>query len=148
MEKPFTEQSNHFSKNIDICSSEEIVDIFETVDLSMFAAEVSSYPGLLNELVLSKMYTLFNKMVELQNKHNTGNKCKVIVSGCGTSGRIGFLISTIYDYLLSTQGMFDFCMAGGVEALFSSVEAPEDNPDYGMQDLVGVLNGHETIYIG
>ncbi|XP_057304668.1 glucokinase regulatory protein-like [Hydractinia symbiolongicarpus] len=148
MDKPFTEQSNHVSKNIDICSSEEILDIFKTVDLGMFAAEVSSYPGLLNELVLSKMYTLFNKMVELQNKRSAGKNCKVVVSGCGTSGRIGFLISTIYDELLSTQGMFDFCMAGGVEALFSSVEAPEDNPDYGMQDLVGVINGHEAIFIG
>ena len=60
-------------------------------------------------------------------------KVALIFTGCGTSGRIGFLSSTYENDTGSVR--CDYVMAGGPKAVVFSNELPEDDPALGVKDL-------------
>ena len=69
-------------------------------------------------------------------KRVVGDKSKkvaLIFTGCGTSGRIGFLSSTYENDTGSVR--CDYVMAGGPKAVVFSNELPEDDPALGVKDL-------------
>ncbi|XP_033123657.1 glucokinase regulatory protein-like isoform X2 [Anneissia japonica] len=74
-------------------------------------------------------------------KHKQGS---VILSGCGTSGRIAFFLARKFNQLLEELGLvpcFEYLIAGGDKALFTSQEAPEDDPASGTRVLQQALEG-------
>ena len=57
------------------------------------------------------------------------NNDKIVLSGCGTSGRLGFFCSRAFNRILKSldqNPVFDYLMAGGDEALFVSQELVEE----------------------
>ena len=65
-------------------------------------------------------------------------KKKVLLAGCGTSGRLGFFCSRQFNRILSKFGLFgvfDYSLAGDDEAIFVSNEIVEDSPQMGSDDL-------------
>ena len=66
------------------------------------------------------------------------SKNKVLLTGCGTSGRLAFFCSRQFNRVLCEMNLFpsfDYLMAGGDEALFVSQELAEDQPQLGAADL-------------
>ena len=66
-------------------------------------------------------------------------KKKVLLAGCGTSGRLGFFCSRQFNRILTKFGLFgvfDYSLAGDDEAIFVSNEIVEDSPQMGSDDLM------------
>uniref|UniRef100_A0A3Q4HC20 Glucokinase regulatory protein-like n=1 Tax=Neolamprologus brichardi TaxID=32507 RepID=A0A3Q4HC20_NEOBR len=76
----------------------------------------------------------------------------VVLSGCGTSGRLAFLISSGFNKALSQLNqseVYSYIIAGGDRALLSSQEAPEDDPKLGVLSLKKVCEGKKRVlFIG
>ena len=58
----------------------------------------------------------------------------VISMGCGTSGRIAYMVSKRYQNLLKNTNI-DYICAAGDSALLLLDEMPEDDPLLGIKDL-------------
>jgi N-acetylmuramic acid 6-phosphate (MurNAc-6-P) etherase len=62
----------------------------------------------------------------------------VVLSGCGTSGRLAFFTARSFNAAMVARGLppcFRYICAGGDSALFVSREAPEDNWQAGVDRL-------------
>ena len=80
-------------------------------------------------------------------------KKKVLLAGCGTSGRLGFFCSRQFNRILTKFGLFgafDYSLAGDDEAIFVSNEIVEDSPQMGSDDLMKFMNQHNGLgaYVG
>jgi N-acetylmuramic acid 6-phosphate (MurNAc-6-P) etherase/predicted NBD/HSP70 family sugar kinase/GNAT superfamily N-acetyltransferase len=60
---------------------------------------------------------------------------RLIMSGCGTSGRIAFLTARRFKF-----SSCDYLIAGGDSALLLSDELPEDSPEQGAADLAALVS--------
>uniref|UniRef100_H2Z8J3 SIS domain-containing protein n=1 Tax=Ciona savignyi TaxID=51511 RepID=H2Z8J3_CIOSA len=104
-----------------------------------------------------KEKTLFNsdiideisKVAEIASAFMTSESNNAIVlSGCGTSGRLAFMTARSFNQVVPGQ-KFSYTIAGGDKALFTSQEAPEDDRNAGVQDLIRVTGGKEKVlFIG
>ena len=68
----------------------------------------------------------------------------IVLSGCGTSGRIGFIVARAFNRIMEAAGRqpcFHYLCAGGDPALFTSYEAPEDNVAAGREALEAASAG-------
>uniref|UniRef100_A0A3B5MGG4 SIS domain-containing protein n=1 Tax=Xiphophorus couchianus TaxID=32473 RepID=A0A3B5MGG4_9TELE len=76
----------------------------------------------------------------------------VVLSGCGTSGRLAFFMASGFNRELQRLNYAPICsyvIAGGDRALFSSQEAPEDDPTLGALRLKKVSEGKKRVlFIG
>uniref|UniRef100_A0A3Q2EJN4 Glucokinase regulator n=1 Tax=Cyprinodon variegatus TaxID=28743 RepID=A0A3Q2EJN4_CYPVA len=76
----------------------------------------------------------------------------IVLSGCGTSGRLAFFITSGFNRELRRLNQGAICLyiiAGGDRALFSSQEAPEDDPILGSLSLRKVSEGKKRVlFIG
>ncbi|XP_063733429.1 glucokinase regulatory protein [Eleginops maclovinus] len=72
----------------------------------------------------------------------------VVLSGCGTSGRLAFLVTSAFNRALeelNRSPVYSYTIAGGDRALFSSQEAPEDDPKMGMLSLKEICEGKKRV---
>uniref|UniRef100_A0A3B3UMM7 Glucokinase regulator n=1 Tax=Poecilia latipinna TaxID=48699 RepID=A0A3B3UMM7_9TELE len=72
----------------------------------------------------------------------------VVLSGCGTSGRLAFFMASGFNRELQRLNYAPVCsyvIAGGDRALFSSQEAPEDDPTLGALCLKKVSEGKKRV---
>uniref|UniRef100_A0A671SSH6 SIS domain-containing protein n=1 Tax=Sinocyclocheilus anshuiensis TaxID=1608454 RepID=A0A671SSH6_9TELE len=76
----------------------------------------------------------------------------IVLSDCGTSGRIAYLLVTSFNEMLNAQKQKQICsyiIAGGDRALLTSQEAPEDDPALGARTLDKVCAGKKRVlFIG
>ena len=140
-----TEQRNPNSLDIDLKSTEEIVEIFHEENRNVVAA-VEAVSGSITKGV-QLITAAFRK----------GGRLFYI--GAGTSGRLGVLDASECPPTFSTPpDMVQGIIAGGDRALRRSVEAAEDKPDAGAeairergvaeQDvLVGIASSGYTPYV-
>ena len=146
--KPITEQSNPKSENIDVSSPEDIVNILANCDDELFEGFDSSQ-GLFQEDVLKSIESVATIVSDLLY---TPNESCIILSGCGTSGRLAFMVCSTFNVklkALNSKPCFKYLIAGGDEALFTSQEAFEDDPGTGKADLMKAIAGKRRIvYIG
>ena len=144
-----TEARNNTSRHIGELDGHGIIKIFEMNDTSLFSEINHGQPGLCHQKVLHKIRILKETILELLHE-NEGNT-QIILAGCGTSGRLGFILSKMFDKFMrlsQSRTSFQNCMAGGSAALISSQEGSEDNPDVGKEDLISVLHEEKAVYIG
>lgn len=144
-----TEARNDISRNIDELDGNGIIKIFEMSDTSFFSEISHGQPGLCHQKVLNKIRILKEIILELLQEKE-GNT-QIIFAGCGTSGRLGFVLSKMLDKFMRLSQLrtsFQNCMAGGLAALIASQESSEDNPDAGKEDLISVLHGEKAVYVG
>ena len=140
-----TEQRNPNSLDIDLKSTEEIVEIFHEENRNVVAA-VEAVSGSIAKGV-QLITAAFRK----------GGRLFYI--GAGTSGRLGVLDASECPPTFSTHpDMVQGIIAGGDRALRCSVEAAEDKPEMGAQAirergvteqdvLVGIASSGYTPYV-
>uniref|UniRef100_A0A3B3D1E1 SIS domain-containing protein n=1 Tax=Oryzias melastigma TaxID=30732 RepID=A0A3B3D1E1_ORYME len=146
---PVTEKSNPLTRDIDRASPSGIVGMLEACDAQMFQRETgTNYQRLFDDQVVTTL-TEVAKRVELILKDPQDSL--VVLSGCGTSGRLAFFISRFNEALkqLNRTLVYSYIIAGGDRALLSSQEAPEDDPELGMLSLQKVRLGKKRVlFIG
>ena len=103
---------------------------------------------------MTENYTLASQSTNIESLANSikcaiDNKKKIILGGCGTSGRLGFFVTRKFNRLLKAQNyhpVFDYSLAGDDEAIFVSNEIVEDSPQMGAADLEAFKN--VAAYVG
>ncbi|KAI8495955.1 hypothetical protein Bbelb_263710 [Branchiostoma belcheri] len=131
---PFTERSNPLTQNIDVADCKGIVDILHSCDEEMLAGSFQ-FPGLQDD---STVRTILGAVDHIAAIMQEPEDHLVVMSGCGTSGRMAFLAATTCNRLLIQSGRKACCVyliAGGDRALLTSQEAPEDDPLLGASEL-------------
>ncbi|CAF0741902.1 unnamed protein product [Didymodactylos carnosus] len=121
---PFTERPHDLTTNIDAETPEGIVQSLHKCNLEVFDG---------------------------YQEYKTENSA-IIISGCGTSGRIGFLATATFNQLCEKQTKspkYKYIIAGGNRALVSSVEATEDSPNEGVRTLTQIADSYDKVlFIG
>lgn len=141
MMQPVTEQSNELTKNIDIASPSEMVKLLHEADKQMFLETT----GLLSRRTLQTVEDIVDVATRLLQ---TGDSNLIVMSGCGTSGRIAFQTFRTLNRLLQQTGKqnhVDYLIAGSDRALSESRENVEDNPHVGRTDLQAITSGKAKI---
>ncbi|XP_060735486.1 glucokinase regulatory protein isoform X2 [Tachysurus vachellii] len=135
---PITEKSNPITRDIDRANPKEIVQMLQKCDAEIF--ERTSYGNhmyqTLNSLSVVQTIVDVSKRVEVILKDPEDSL--IILSGCGTSGRVAFLLATSLNRLLASQNhkqIYSYIIAGGDKALLTSQETPEDDPLLGALSL-------------
>ncbi len=151
-EEPITEQSNILTTNIDLAESgHQILSILAQTDLEILNGwklnETLTTDGLkYDESIQKKLLKLAQLIAENIEKKSL----MLILSGCGTSGRLAYLYSQkLNEYFQSKVA--DYILAGGDYALINSVEAIEDRPDIGCNQLKSKLDQYtnkKIVYVG
>ncbi|XP_070786951.1 glucokinase regulatory protein [Enoplosus armatus] len=149
---PVSEKSNPLTRDIDRVSASCIVRMLQACDAQMFQEETgATYQRLSSERVVETLMEVA-KRVERILKVSDPQDSLVVLSGCGTSGRLAFLISSCFNRVLRELNqslVYSYIIAGGDRALLSSQEAPEDDPKLGMLSLKKVCEGKKRVlFIG
>src|SRR5438552_3313234 len=80
-------------------------------------------------------------------KHNA-----IVMSGCGTSGRIAYFVARSFNRILESIGqspIFRYTISGTDTALLESEELPEDDPNAGSQQLSHIIQQKKDVmFIG
>ncbi|GFN76051.1 N-acetylmuramic acid 6-phosphate etherase [Plakobranchus ocellatus] len=145
---PITERPNPLSIDIGFASPKDIVLILCACDQEIFSGWETSL-GLQDEMIIDKINKVATAISSiLQNPHDG---C-VVISGCGTSGRLAYLTARRFNRFLMSQGRepcFKYIISGGNDALFSSVELAEDDAREGARRLEEAVEGKtRVVYIG
>ncbi|XP_060735485.1 glucokinase regulatory protein isoform X1 [Tachysurus vachellii] len=149
---PITEKSNPITRDIDRANPKEIVQMLQKCDAEIF--ERTSYGNhmyqTLNSLSVVQTIVDVSKRVEVILKDPEDSL--IILSGCGTSGRVAFLLATSLNRLLASQNhkqIYSYIIAGGDKALLTSQETPEDDPLLGALSLDKACVGKKhVLFIG
>ncbi|GAA6109341.1 glucokinase regulatory protein isoform X1 [Tachysurus ichikawai] len=149
---PITEKSNPITRDIDRANPKEIVQMLQKCDAEIF--ERTSYGNpmyqTLNSLSVVQTIVDVSKRVEVFLKDPEDSL--IILSGCGTSGRVAFLLATSLNRLLASQNhkqIYSYIIAGGDKALLTSQETPEDDPLLGALSLDKACVGKKhVLFIG
>ncbi|KAM6958326.1 glucokinase regulatory protein [Tautogolabrus adspersus] len=147
---PVSEKSNPLTRDIDRASANNIVRMLQACDAQIFQEDSEdTYQRLSSEQVVETMMEVA-KRVELILKDPEDSL--VVLSGCGTSGRLAFLITTSFNKALrklNQTSVYSYIIAGGDRALLSSQEAPEDDPKEGVLTLKKVCEGKkQVLFVG
>ncbi len=158
-----TESSNPVSTGIDLCSPLEIVRILRQSDSQIFAGW-KEYPALFDPEIVNKVNDAICKVSQLLRRIDD-QKCAVVVSGSGTSGRLAYFCCTTFNNLLRKLGkpeVFYYLIAGGdkyqkpqftcthrFRALLKAQELKEDDAALAVEDLKQLEQDKDAlVYIG
>ncbi|ELU18821.1 hypothetical protein CAPTEDRAFT_226744 [Capitella teleta] len=162
MPEPVTERVNPRTQMIDVAFPEDMVRMLEECDAEMFDGWENS-KGIFDE----KTRQTLCHLVPLMRNHMQDPEATIVISGCGTSGRLAFLVAvphrtsvlnsqtSVFCYSQRTVNAIwkpssvEYLIAGGDKALFTSQEAQEDEPIVGIEDLKKVSEGKKSVlYLG
>ena len=164
---PITERENELTRELDAASPLGVVRLLRQTDAQVFSGYLD-YPGLADDIVrrkivrsidiVSGVLTRYRAITEdvLETLPSSSSTLpaaavvpRVIMSGSGTSGRLGFLIAREMNRVVasvtniaaiptadrsSLPPPFGYCVSGGDPALLLSDELPEDDPVAGVAD--------------
>ncbi|KAA0710821.1 Glucokinase regulatory protein [Triplophysa tibetana] len=139
---PVTEKSNPISRDIDRADAQHMLQILKTCDAEIFT---NHHQGIYSSPIIQTMVDVAKK-VELMLREP--EESLIVLSGCGTSGRIAFLLATSFNEMLTDQQhtqIYSYIIAGGDRALLTSQEAPEDRPLLGARMLDEVCAGKKRV---
>lgn len=145
---PVTELPNETTVDIDSSDSTGIIRILRQCDSQIFSGW-RSHPCIYDNETIEPLEKLTKYITQvLKDPENS----RVVLSGCGTSGRIGFMLAKKFNTLAEkqgTSGVYSYIIAGGDVALISSVELPEDDWRQGQLDLVKVVQEKtKVVFVG
>ncbi|MDR1443792.1 MAG: N-acetylmuramic acid 6-phosphate etherase, partial [Treponema sp.] len=134
-EKYTTEQRNEASCDIDSKTAREIVTIINNEDKKVpFAVEK----------ILPEIAALVDGIVAAFERGG-----RLIYTGAGTSGRLGVLDASECPPTYGVDpSMVQGLIAGGREALTTSIEAAEDKAEEGVQDLKKIGFNQNDVLVG
>ena len=146
---PITERSNELTSGIDVATASDIVRTLRQCDSQIFSGW-KHFPSIYDEEVITVMNRIAQKATEMLK--DSSGETAIVLSGCGTSGRLAFILAQKFSQLAKTQQLrvcYEYLIAGGDVALFTSQEASEDDWKKGQQDLVEVsCNKRTVLFIG
>eukprot|EP00750_Incisomonas_marina_P024656 INCI5136.6.p1 GENE.INCI5136.6~~INCI5136.6.p1 ORF type:complete len:765 (-),score=108.10 INCI5136.6:2540-4834(-) len=161
--KPVTERRNALSANMHSADAIEMFEIGHRVDRQIIDS-FKDFPRLDSPEKLKLVQDSVSLVAEVLEKSVAKNVTgstqappvaahRVVLSGSGTSGRIGFYVARKYNALLRQLGkpeVFGYTISGGDSALLLSDELPEDDPQAGVADLHALCGGpqHPCLIIG
>ena len=117
-----TEQRNMNTIDIDLMSTEEIVDVINKEDQTV-ALKIAEQKS-----AICKLTDAYVKTIE--------NGGRVFYIGAGTSGRLGFIdAAELVPTYGIPDGLVEGIMAGGLPAMRRAKEFAEDHADEGINDL-------------
>ena len=132
----------------------ELLRAFRECDAQLFNG-FSSHAGLYDEPSIKSALQLVDAASKLiaARAENKAAKARVIISGCGTSGRIAWNVCSMLRRVrakLNFPELFYYLQAGGDRGLvLSESDLPEDDAERGRRDLQKALEGQEqVVYIG
>lgn len=130
-----TEQQNQNTKNIDLCSSYEIVNMINQEDALVAEAVRPALPQIAE--AVDRICEAFQRGGHL------------IYIGAGTSGRLGVLdASECIPTFGVTKEMVQGYIAGGDTALRTAVERCEDNAELGIAQVRDCSVGKDDVVVG
>ena len=130
---PFTERCNPCSRDLDGgLDAPDFLEVLSLCDKQIFIGFEGEL-GLQSEAIINNIERV---ALECGRVIGSGSGGPVVFTGCGTSGRIAYLVSQRYA---SLGKYFTYACAGGDSALLLSDEMPEDDPALGRDDLADVL---------
>ncbi|XP_067349342.1 glucokinase regulatory protein isoform X3 [Channa argus] len=143
---PVSEKTNPLTRDIDQASASSIVKMLKACDTQMFQEGAGrTYQRLFSDQVITTMMEVA-KRVEVILKDPEDSL--IVLSGCGTSGRLAFLLGSGFNKELRKMNqnpIYFYIIAGGDRALFSSQEAPEDDPHLGTLSLKKICEGKKRV---
>lgn len=151
-EIPITERSNELTEDIDKASVDEIVRLLKKCDLEIFNGW-GNYrnQSILSTTFVSKVYEICHICAEYVNVEGAENSC-VVISGCGTSGRLAFLLTRTFNKFLKEHNLkqcYKYLISGGDHALVTSFESIEDNWNAGKNALMRATEEFDRVlFIG
>ena len=139
-----TEQRNEKTKDLDLMSTQKILEVMNEEDLNVVAGVKKAIPQI--EKVVDAMVTALS------------NGGRIIYVGAGTSGRTGIIDAVECGPTFSCTYEFLGLIAGGYGAIVKAVEGAEDRKDFCVKDLkdnnfcskdllVGVAASGRTPYV-
>lgn len=82
--------------------------------------------------------------------NNISERVGVVLSGCGTSGRLAFFVCRTFNYLCVTRGFhpfFHYLIAGGDKAIVAAQEAKEDDATGGREEYIALSSGLQSVLL-
>lgn len=143
---PITERSNDITANIDTSSPLGIVRQMRQVDAQIFTGW-RDWAGVLDDSTLNTMDRLTSTVIQLLGDTDAG----VVLSGCGTSGRLAFLLAKTFNTLTSQREkpFYRYIISGGDTAILKSGESGEDSWSNGVHSLEKVTDKmKKVLFIG
>ena len=146
---PVTECSNELTVGLgSVRTEKDILRLLRGTDSQIFSGW-HEHVGLLDEEIIFKI----EKGASILAKVIKNREGRIIISGCGTSGRIACLTCVYVNRVLKNNGFKECCeyvCSGGDGSLVLSNEFHEDDPFVGANDLKEKLNGvsGEIVFIG
>jgi N-acetylmuramic acid 6-phosphate etherase len=130
-----TEKENQNTKNIDECSTREILELINQEDCGVPYAVREEIPNI-------------TKAVDILYE-SLKNGGKMVYIGAGTSGRLGVLDASECPPTFGTDPeLVQGYIAGGDVALRTAVEGCEDNEELGMQQIMECNVNKGDVVIG
>ncbi|XP_064783110.1 glucokinase regulatory protein [Oncorhynchus masou masou] len=147
---PVSEKSNPLTRDIDKSSPNHIVRLLAACDAQMFQKDTgTTYQRLFSDSVVLTMLEVARTVEQILRDPEDS---LVVLSGCGTSGRLAFLMASCFNRALRDRQqntVYSYIIAGGDRALLTSQEASEDDPELGMLTLEKLCEGkRRVLFIG
>eukprot|EP00729_Bicosta_minor_P000753 gene753-4495_t len=143
-----TETPNELTTQLGEGSGLDVVRLLRQVDSQMFAGW-REYAGLFDDSILETLGKVAEASAEMLTDPNNNT---IILSGCGTSGRVAFFVARAFNLVMAQSGQaqcFQYIIAGQDPALFTSREAPEDSWKSGHETLLKAVEGKKrALFIG
>lgn len=129
-----TEQRNERTKDLDLLSTMEIIQIMNEEDLNVVAGVKKALP---------QIEKAVGAMIEALS-----NGGRIIYAGAGTSGRTGIIDAVECGPTFSCTNEFIGLMAGGYGAIVKAVEGAEDKKELCVQDLKNIDFSSKDLLVG
>ncbi|XP_075057122.1 glucokinase regulatory protein [Mixophyes fleayi] len=149
---PISEKSNPITRELDKADPNQLVQLLRDCDAEIFQEEdetIINYQRLYSESILKTVEDIAKRVQDIIESPDHG---LIVLSGCGTSGRLALLLANSFNRLLTGLHKipcYTYIIAGGDRSIVSSGEAPEDSPHLGAQELDKVCEGKKkVIFIG
>jgi N-acetylmuramic acid 6-phosphate (MurNAc-6-P) etherase len=146
---PITERSHIKTQDIDVASEQEIVEILKKCSWDIFTGW-QDHQNVFSENLVKILDDV--AILAVQFLKPGTEKSGIVLSGCGTSGRIAFLISRKFNQLAEAQKLrpcYRYIISGGDHAIMTSVESCEDDWNAGKKALESTAEGlDKVLYVG
>lgn len=146
---PISEQPNALARNIDTGTANDIVRTLRQCDSQIFSGW-ENFPNIYDEETILAMEQIAEEAAGVLR--GTGSDTAIVLSGCGTSGRLAFFLTLKFSRLAKAQHLsasYEYLIAGGDIALFTSQVASEDDWKKGQEDLAKVSRKRtKVLFIG
>jgi N-acetylmuramic acid 6-phosphate (MurNAc-6-P) etherase len=139
---PITELANELTTELDTVSSIGLVRLLRQCSSQVFQGW-HELPSISDTPVLDTMYKATRAIHQILHSTPDG---VVVMTGCGTSGRIAYFVARTLNKVLTDHGLrpcLRYLISGGDSALLLSNELPEDDPELGKTDLQQILGSTE-----